>query len=201
MKYHHQLLNFFWSVPSNKRRIPRYVFLSRMFGFRLQDSAVREPTSGQCKIKSSTIIHVPLKIYFFCQCEFLILKNCQLTCHSGLANHIFSNPAFLFSDISARKSHNPLKSLTSRRSESLGNNMPGRAAIIREKFKAATKKIVRKNFRGDAILRQWKRWQKDPRKPVASQAIYFRGRGRENELSYKWGFKINEILSVFFKIK
>lgn len=47
------------------------------------------------------------------------------TSQRGLAYHCCSKPAFLFADISARKFQNPLKSLTCRLSESLGNNMPG----------------------------------------------------------------------------
>ena len=53
-----------------------------------------------------------------------------LTCQRGLANQLCSNPAFLFSDMSARKFQNPLKSFTSRLSESLGNNMPGNLALV-----------------------------------------------------------------------
>ena len=53
-----------------------------------------------------------------------------LTCQRGLANQLCSNPAFLFSDMSARKFQNPLKSFTSRLSESLGNNMPGNLPLV-----------------------------------------------------------------------
>lgn len=84
-------------------------------------------------------------------CHYLCIS--RLTCHSGLANHIFSKPPFLLTELSARKSHMPLRSLTSRLSESLGNNIPGRAAIIREIFKADKIKKEGKNICKKAMLR------------------------------------------------
>ena len=49
----------------------------------------------------------------------------RVTCHKGFENHFPSNPAFRLADMSARKFQNPLKSFTSRLSESLGNSIPG----------------------------------------------------------------------------
>lgn len=65
--------------------------------------------------------------------------NC-VTCHKGFENHFPSNPAFRLADMSARKFQNPLKSFTSRLSESLGNSIPGISKFEERALKGKCKK-------------------------------------------------------------
>ena len=64
----------------------------------------------------------------------------RVTCHKGFENHFPSNPAFRLADMSARKFQNPLKSFTSRLSESLGNSIPGISKFEERALKGKCKK-------------------------------------------------------------
>lgn len=64
----------------------------------------------------------------------------RVTCHKGFENHFPSNPAFRLADMSARKFQNPLKSFTSRLSESLGNSIPGISKFEERALKKKCKK-------------------------------------------------------------
>lgn len=73
--------------------------------------------------------HIPYERLFKSRKNQNIL-NTNDTFDKGFEYHLFWNPACLFPDLSDRKSQIPFSSFTSRLSDSLGYNIPGKVDIV-----------------------------------------------------------------------